>query len=165
MLNFSHRVRSPGTLAGSAAAKSSDSNIATSISQKLQALQVRIIDTARQNMLEFAILLVFQGAFGIVIVWRIWCPPRQRNLRFRCKGVPITAEFLFHLFLSPEDCDALVGDLEERYRLIAKKFGRRRANFWYWVQTFISLRPIIWAAAKRVSGLVTMIEAWRRIRG
>jgi len=64
---------------------------------------------------------------------------------------PPNAEFLFHLFLPPQNCDALVGDLEERYKLIRKKFGRRHANFWYWTQTALSLRPIIWAWAKKVS--------------
>jgi hypothetical protein len=63
---------------------------------------------------------------------------------------PIDAEFLFHLFMSPENCDSLVGDLEERYRLICKKFGRRRADFWYWSQTVRSLGPIVWAWGTKV---------------
>jgi len=62
---------------------------------------------------------------------------------------PLNAEFLFYLFLSPQNADAIVGDLEERYRFLNKKFGRHRANFWYWFQTFVSLRPIIWAAMKK----------------
>jgi hypothetical protein len=62
---------------------------------------------------------------------------------------PLNAEFLFYLFLDQQNCDALVGDLEERFRLIHKKFGRRRANLWYWFQAGISLGPIIWAAAKK----------------
>jgi hypothetical protein len=62
---------------------------------------------------------------------------------------PINAEFLFHLLMSPQNCDAIVGDLEEHYWRLYKKFGRRRANFWYWFQTCISLRPIIWAAMKK----------------
>lgn len=65
-------------------------------------------------------------------------------------GVPRNAEFLFYLFLDPKNCDALVGDLVERYKLIHKKFGRRRANFWYWWQTAISLGPIVSAWLKRV---------------
>jgi hypothetical protein len=77
---------------------------------------------------------------------------------------PVNAEFLFYLFMTPHNCDALVGDLEERYKLIHKKFGRRRANFWYWTQAVMSLRPIAWAWAKKVSlkpviGLVTWAVA------
>ena len=70
----------------------------------------------------------------------------------RCRKVkpPVNAEFLFYLFMKPQNGDALVGDLEERYKLINKKFGRRRANFWYWTQTVVSLGPIVWAWAKKV---------------
>jgi hypothetical protein len=63
---------------------------------------------------------------------------------------PPNAEFLFYLFMTPQNCDALVGDLEERYKLIHKKFGRRRANFWYWTQTVTSVGPIVWAWGKKV---------------
>jgi hypothetical protein len=63
---------------------------------------------------------------------------------------PVNAEFLFYLFMTPQNCDALVGDLEERYKLIYKKFGRR-ANFWYWTQAIYSVGPIVWAWAKKVS--------------
>lgn len=98
---------------------------------------------------------------------------------------PINAEFLFHLFLDLQNCDALVGDLEERYKLIHKKFGRRHANFWYWTQAVRSLGPIVWAWGKKVSmkpvvALVTwavakglighdgwvaaLVELWKRVR-
>jgi hypothetical protein len=94
----------------------------------------------------------------------------------RSKGIsvialrpPTNAEFLFYIFLSPENCDALVGDLQERYRIIRKKFGARRANFWYWVQVITSVGPIAWAATKKlvkaVSGVAALAEVWRRTRG
>jgi hypothetical protein len=98
---------------------------------------------------------------------------------------PLDAEFLFYLFLEPQNCDALVGDLEERYRRIHDKFGGRRANFWYWTQAIRSVAPIAWAwirkaALKPVVGviawaaakhwlkdgswLVMVAELWKRIR-
>jgi hypothetical protein len=81
---------------------------------------------------------------------------------------PLNAEFLLYLLMTPQNCDALVGDLEERYRTIRKRFGARRANFWYWVQVFTSVGPIIWAATKRllkaVSGVAAVVEMWRRMR-
>jgi hypothetical protein len=98
---------------------------------------------------------------------------------------PLNAEFLFYLFMTPQNCDALVGDLEERYKLICKKFGRRRASFWFWTQTVMSLGPIVWVWAKKVSlkpvvaivtwavakGLVgndgwlaAVVELWKRVR-
>jgi len=82
---------------------------------------------------------------------------------------PPTLEFFFYLFLDAKNCDALVGDLEERYKFIRKKFGVRRATFWYWVQVITSLSPIIWAATKHllkaVTGVAALVEMWRRIRG
>lgn len=77
---------------------------------------------------------------------------------------PLNAEFLLYLFMGRQSCDALVGDLEERYKVIRKKFGQRRANVWYWTQVFISLRPIILAWVKKMSGVVALIEAYRRMR-
>jgi hypothetical protein len=98
---------------------------------------------------------------------------------------PTNAEFLFHLFLTPANCDALVGDLEERYRTIRRKFGKHRADFWYWTQTIRSVGPIVWAWAKKIlrkpvigligwaiakglighdSWLAVVVELWRRIR-
>jgi hypothetical protein len=98
---------------------------------------------------------------------------------------PVNAEFLFYLFMTPQNCDALVGDLEERYKLIHRKFGRRRADFWYWTQAIWSLGPIVWAWAKQVSlkpvvavvswaiakGLIghdgwlaALMELWKRVR-
>jgi len=98
---------------------------------------------------------------------------------------PLNAEFLFYLFLDVQKCDAIVGDLEERYKLISKKFGARRANFWYWTQAIQSVGPIAWAWAKKAalkpvlgviawvvakglvghdSWLAALVEIWKRIR-
>jgi hypothetical protein len=95
------------------------------------------------------------------------------------------AEFLFCLFLDKNTCESLVGDLEERHKLIRKKCGRPRANLSYWTQAFRSLGPIAWqwarrvgmkplaalvawAAAKRIlrhdSWLAAVVEMWKRIR-
>lgn len=60
------------------------------------------------------------------------------------------AEYLFYLFLDPKDCDALVGDLDERYKLIFEKFGKGKADFWYWSQAIRSTGPIVWAWFKKL---------------
>lgn len=74
---------------------------------------------------------------------------------------PLDAEFLFFLFYDPQRCDALVGDLEERYKLIHTKFGKRRADFWYWTQALQSVGPIVWAWTKRAAlKPVLSILAW-----
>jgi hypothetical protein len=78
------------------------------------------------------------------------------------------AEYLFYLFLDAKTCDSLVGDLEERYKLILKKFGVRRADFWYWSQALRSFVPIVWVwvkkAAKALTGITAVVEFVRRIR-
>ena len=81
------------------------------------------------------------------------------------RNPPVSGEYLLYLFLSKKDSEAVAGDLEERWRKIKKKFGVRRANFWYWTQVVRSLWPFGVAAAKRVSGLLAVIEAWRKLRG
>jgi hypothetical protein len=79
---------------------------------------------------------------------------------------PRNAEFLFYLFMTPQNCDAFVGDQEERYKLIHKRFGSRRANFWYWTQTVTSLGPIVWAWAKKVvMKPLVAIAAWAVAKG
>jgi hypothetical protein len=98
---------------------------------------------------------------------------------------PLNAKYLFYLFLDAKNCDALVGDLEERHRLMRKKFGARRANFWYWTQALTSVGPIVWAWGKKIvmkpvvaaitwaaakhllsdgSWLLMITEMWKRIR-
>jgi len=92
---------------------------------------------------------------------------------------------IFALFTSIQNSDALVGDLEERCKLVADKIGTRRANFWYCTQVIRSfgpiacawtkkaaLKPVIgviaWAVAKGLvnsdSWLVALVEIWKRIR-
>ena len=60
---------------------------------------------------------------------------------------PPSAAFLFRSFLTPEACDALLGDLEEHYGIICKNLGKRRALCWYWIQALASWFPIVWSSA------------------
>ena len=75
---------------------------------------------------------------------------------------------ILKLFTSPSNCDALLGDLEERHRLIRKKFGKHQADFWYLQEAMRSIVPIAWAASgaalKRLSGLQVLAAIWKRIR-
>jgi len=108
-----------------------------------------------------------------------------RNKKPIRRRPPLNAEFLLYLFMAPQHCNALVGDLEERYNTIRKKFGARRANLWFWAQAIRSVGPIVcawfrkvlmkpiiavlsWAAANRIvdhnSWLAGILDIWRRIR-
>lgn len=62
---------------------------------------------------------------------------------------PRNAKFTLLLFLSKEDREVQLGDLEETYHKIAEEFGSRRANFWYRSQVVRSLGPWIWTLIKR----------------
>lgn len=76
-------------------------------------------------------------------------------------SLPTNAEFLFYLFLDAKECEVIVGDLEERYRLIHKKFGARRANFWYWTQAICSVAPIAWQwVTKLVMRPILRLSKW-----
>lgn len=73
----------------------------------------------------------------------------ETAIRFSQKVPPVKAEYLFYFFLEAKTCDALVGDLEERYKLILKKFGKFKADLWYWSQAIRSTGPIAWAWFKK----------------
>jgi hypothetical protein len=45
--------------------------------------------------------------------------------------------------LSGQDWEPVLGDLEEQHRKISARFGRRRADLWYWIQVLRSIRPLL----------------------
>jgi len=109
-------------------------------------------------------------------------PGRSPAYLRRKSKPPLNAEFLFWFFLDDKNCDAVVGDLEESYRLRLKKFGKGKADSWYWKQALNSVGPIAWAWAKKFvlrpliillvwlegktvfgdSLVASLIELWRR---
>ena len=62
---------------------------------------------------------------------------------------PRNAKFALLLFISKEDREVQLGDLEETYYKVAEEFGSRRANFWYRSQVVRSLGPWMWTLIKR----------------
>jgi putative ABC transport system permease protein len=54
---------------------------------------------------------------------------------------PRAAEALLRRFLSPDDAEAIAGDLEEALRARAVRAGARRARFWYWRQ----VASVLWS--------------------
>lgn len=141
-----------------------------------------------QNYDYYGIFGLLTQVLPVLCLWGIWLygfrllksaeHPEQSQ-------PPINAEFLFSLLLDSKNCDALVGDLTERYRLIHQKFGPRKANVWYWSQAIRSVVPIAWAWAKKAalkpvigviawavaknlighdSWLVALVEMWKKIR-
>jgi transcriptional regulator with XRE-family HTH domain len=56
---------------------------------------------------------------------------------------PKFAEYLLYFFLTKSERINLIGDTEEEYSEVLKKFGRRKADVWFYKQVFDSLRPLI----------------------
>jgi hypothetical protein len=66
---------------------------------------------------------------------------------------PFDAEFMLHLSLGKEERAAVIGDLVEEYRLMLRRFGRRRANIWFYKQVAGSVWPLFQRAVSRVAKL------------
>jgi hypothetical protein len=67
---------------------------------------------------------------------------------------PANAEFLLLLITPGDDVDALIGDLHERYVTIERRFGRKRATWWYYRQVASFAWAMGWA---RLSHLGTAV--------
>jgi hypothetical protein len=50
--------------------------------------------------------------------------------------------FVLGFLVDQQTCAVIIGDLEERRETVLRKFGCRRANFWYWIQVVRSILPL-----------------------
>jgi hypothetical protein len=91
----------------------------------------------------------------------------HRNLRSHNKhkslGLPLNAEYLLYLFLRKEEREALIGDLAECYGEVIRRFGKVRADIWFYKQVAGSLFPLIRRAVLRVAALAWLGRALRRL--
>jgi hypothetical protein len=67
-------------------------------------------------------------------------------------------------FMSGNNRDSFIGDLEERHAAISKTKGHRSAQLWFWRQVFQSLFPLVIAAIRRVSGYDRLMDFYQRKR-
>jgi len=74
---------------------------------------------------------------------------------------PFDAEYMLHLFLGKEERAAVIGDLVEEYRLMLRRFGRRRADVWFYKQVIFSMWPFVRRVLARA---VTLLWLSRLIR-
>ena len=58
-------------------------------------------------------------------------------------GPPTLATYMLYLCLSKQNADAMQGDLDEGYRDMEVRFGRRRAQVWYWKEVAVSVWPLL----------------------
>ena len=78
-------------------------------------------------------------------------------------NLPRTAEYLVYFLLPKKEREAIAGDLEEEYHLIAQKFGSRKANAWYWKQVIFSTGPIVWLRLRQIGVVAGLAELFRRL--
>jgi hypothetical protein len=66
--------------------------------------------------------------------------------------LPQSPQFAAYLlwYLPKEIREELIGDLEEAYRTIYNRFGRRKAVTWYYCQVGASFRPFAVRKAQRL---------------
>ena len=65
---------------------------------------------------------------------------------------------IFSAVLTARSHESFIGDLEQRYNLLAKSKSRPFAQLWLLRQAATSLVPLVIAALKRISGYDKLIE-------
>jgi hypothetical protein len=64
---------------------------------------------------------------------------------------PANLEFILHLLMSRADCEALIGDLEEQYRILVERLGKTKADLWYTKQVSTSIWPLLRDSVRRLT--------------
>jgi hypothetical protein len=78
---------------------------------------------------------------------------KQISQRLVPPGLKLT-DFLCSIL----SCDAVIGDLLERYGRLSQQRGYFRAATWFWKQLITSLPFFAWAWLKRASGLEAILR-------
>ena len=74
--------------------------------------------------------------------------PKSNEVTDRQPVIPRQVEFILLMFVRPEEEDALLGDLEERYFAKVKRYGKNAANTWL-------MKQIVFSICSRLKGMVT----------
>ena len=130
------------------------------LATKSEADLVRIKNCGRKSLNELKEILSGMGlSFGTKV------DDKGRPVREEAESInlPRTAEYLLYFWLPKKDREAIPGDLEEEYNLIAQKFGCRKADVWYWKQVIFSIGPIVLARLKRIGFVTALAELFRRL--
>jgi hypothetical protein len=113
--------------------------------------------TSRRDAYEFGAIAT------VVLILAIgWLARSKSHVNSKSKP-PLNAEYLLYIFLRREERDALIGDLVECYSLVFHRFGKRRADIWFYKQVAGSLFPLLRRALLRVGALVWLGRILRRL--
>src|SRR5262249_10907529 len=87
----------------------------------------------------------------------------QASLAEQANSPPSIAEFLLTALATTRTAEAMIGDLNERFRDERKKFGRSRAIRLYWARALRSLWPLLWRAIGKAVKWGVVIAAMKRL--
>ena len=76
---------------------------------------------------------------------------------------PFNAEYTLYFLLPKEDRETLIGDLVECHGQLLLRFGKRRADIWFYKQVAGSLLPLLRRALFRIVALVWLGRVLRRL--
>jgi hypothetical protein len=87
-----------------------------------------------------------------------WVPQFMLVNRPTLVRPPVNFDFILYMLMPRADCEALIGDLEEQYRNLIERLGKRRADIWYGQQVLTSVWPLLSSSIRRL-GNSTVVNA------
>jgi|GEM_PF-3562269 len=115
-------------------------------------------DTRQESNREVNKLAATIGAL-LMIGW-LFRATKETHSAFR---PPFNAEYVLYLFLRREERDEVVGDLIESYGHITQRFGKRRADVWFYKQVAGSMLPLFRRSLLRLGAFVWIGRILRRL--
>jgi hypothetical protein len=100
-------------------------------------------ETYTARLVEIALLLK-----------QIWRSPKTSDQA----QPPANLDFILYFLMPRADCDALIGDLAERYSHLVERLGKVRADLWYAKQVLTSVWPLLSSWVRRL-GSSTVVNA------
>lgn len=76
---------------------------------------------------------------------------------------PVNATYMLFLLLGRVEREVVIGDLVEEYAQIIERFGKFRADIWFYRQVIGSLWPLLRRAILKIGALVWLGRALRRL--
>ncbi len=100
-------------------------------------------------------------SFGLWYAQRlVWYKSTPSNVPLR---PPINAEYLLYLFLRRNERDEVIGDLIETYGHVLRRFGKARADLWFYRQVVGSIAPLVRRCFVRIGALIWLGRILRRL--
>ena len=76
---------------------------------------------------------------------------------------PFYAEYLLYFLLGKSERETIIGDLQECYGKLMRRFGKRAADLWYYKQVVGSVWPLLRRAVLKFGALVWLGRMLRRL--